>query len=209
MATVTVYNLKGEKVEDLKLDDAVFGVEVKPEVVQFVADAQRANAHVPYAHTKLRGEIRGGGKKPWRQKGTGRARHGSTRSPIWRGGGITFGPRSIRNMAKKVNKRQKQAAIRMVLSDKAAAGGLIVVDSFEALTGKTKEVATLMTALKMERPSALIASGAKNESLQRAAQNLEKVNTVLANSVNVADMLKYRYLVVDKAGVETLTATFK
>lgn len=209
MATVTVHNLKGDKVEDLKLDDAVFGVEVKPELVQFVADAQRANAHVPYAHTKGRGDVRGGGKKPWRQKGTGRARHGTTRSPIWRGGSVTFGPSKFRNMGKKVNKRQRRAAIRMMLSDKAATGGLIVVDSLADLTGKTKEVAAMINALPLERQSAIIAPGEKNEGLTRAAQNLQKVNTMMADSVNVGDMLKYRYLIVDKAGVEQLTAVFK
>lgn len=193
----------------LDLSDDIFAEEVNADLVNFVANAQRANAHVPYAHTKGRASVRGGGKKPWRQKGTGRARHGSSRSPIWRGGGVTFGPSKLRNMSKKVNKKTRRKAIRMMLSDKAANGALFVVDSLADSTGKTKELAELMNTLPMEKQTALVASGEKNENLTRAAKNLEKVNTVMATSVNVGDLLKYRYLIVDKAGVEKMTDVFK
>ncbi len=206
--TATVYNLQGEKTGEMSLDESVFAVEVKPIVVQTVALAQRAAAHQPFAHAKTRAEKRGGGKKPWKQKGTGRARHGSSRSPLWRGGGVTFGPSKDRNMMQKVNKKLRKSAIRMCLSDKAAEQMLFVIDSVEGLEGKTKQLALLMNKLPTEGRGVLIASGEKNEKLRLAAQNLDNVNTVLADSVNVLDLLKYRYLVVDKAGVEKMTTHF-
>lgn len=209
MSKVKLYNLKGEATGDIELDKAVFEVEVDPALVQFVMNAQRANAHVPYAHTKGRAEVRGGGRKPWRQKGTGRARHGSSRSPIWRGGGVTFGPTSARNMSKKINKKERRNAIRMVLSDKANESAIFVIDSLKEVSGKTKELSTLITALPTEKQSVLFAVADKNESLTRAAQNLEAVNSVLADSVNVLDLLKYRYLIIDKAGLEELTTQLK
>lgn len=209
MATIDTYNLSGEKSGSLDLLDEVFGVEVNAATVSFVANAQRANAHVPYAHTKGRADVRGGGKKPWRQKGTGRARHGSSRSPIWRGGGVTFGPTKFRNPSKKVNKKTRRAAIRMMLSDKVAHNALFVVDSLDELTGKTKQIAELIAKLPMEKEVCLIASATKNPTLTRAARNLLKVNTVMADSVNVGDLLKYKYVIVDKSGVEKMSDVFK
>lgn len=208
MSKATVYNLEGKSVGEVELNDAVFAVEVSPEVVQFAVSAQRANAHVPYAHTKGRSEMRGGGKKPWRQKGTGRARHGSRRSPIWRGGAVTFGPSRFRNMIMKINKKQKQAAIRMVLTDKANEKMLVVVDSFDSVDGKTSQIANALKALPVEGKSALIATGEKNAMLTRAAANIEKVNTVLADSVNTADLLRYTVLIVDQNGLQKMVERF-
>lgn len=209
MKTVDTYNILGEKVGSQELNETVFAVEVKPETVQFVSNAQRANAFVPYAHTKGRAQIAGGGRKPWKQKGTGRARHGSSRSPIWRGGGITFGPTKFRNPFKKVNKKMRRSAIRMMLSDKVEHNAIFVIDSFENMTGKTKEIMTLLEKLPMNKKTALIAVGEKNLLLTRAAQNLEKVNTVLADSVNVGDLLQYQYLIVDSKGIEKMNEVFK
>jgi large subunit ribosomal protein L4 len=209
MITVSVYNLEGKPAGEMNLDEALFGVELNLELVQHVAVAQRANAFIPYAHTKGRSDVRGGGKKPWKQKGTGQARHGSIRSPLWRGGGITFGPTSERNMNKKVNNKERRKALRMVLSNKTVDKALIVVDSFDGLTGKTKELATLLATLPTNGRSVLIASAQKNDVLRRATNNLEQVNTILADSINVGDLLTYQYLVVDKAGVETITERFK
>lgn len=206
MGKVAVYNLEGKKAGDIELNDAVFGVEINPEVVQFVANAQRGNAARPYAHTKQRGEVRGGGKKPWRQKGTGRARHGSSRSPLWRGGAVTFGPTKFRNQFRKVNKKQRRKALMMVLSDKLAGNNIIVVESFEGATGKTKQMSDFLAAVPMERQSGVIALGEKNELVTRSAQNVQKVNTMLADSLNVYDLLQHRYLIIDKAGVEKLEA---
>lgn len=119
MATFPIYNVTGEKNGTIELSDRVFAVAPKMPLIHQVYEAIRANAREPWADTKDRGEVRGGGKKPWKQKGTGRARHGSTRSPIWRGGGITFGPLSIRNYKQKINQKMNQQAVRMCLSDKA------------------------------------------------------------------------------------------
>lgn len=209
MAKTLVYNIQGEKAGELELADAIFQVDIQPELVQFVARLQRANAHVPYAHAKGRRDVSGGGRKPWRQKGTGNARHGSIRSPLWRGGGATFGPSKLRNMKKKVNKKEKQAAIRMVLSDKLAHNALAVVDGVDALTGKTSEIAQLLEKLPTGDTSVLIATGEKNEMMTRAAKNLQKVNTTLAESLNVGDLLKYQYLVLDKAAVEAIVKRFQ
>jgi large subunit ribosomal protein L4 len=207
MSKITVYNLEGKEAGSMELAPEVFGVELKADVVQFVVRAQQANAFIPYAHTKTRGEVRGGGRKPWKQKGTGRARHGSSRSPIWVGGGVTFGPRNTKNPSLKINKKTKSAAARMVLSDKLSGERLIVVESFDGATGKTKQFSELLKKLANGR-SALIATADKNQTLQRACSNIPKTNTVLANSLNVRDLLKYQYLVVDKAGVEALTKQY-
>jgi large subunit ribosomal protein L4 len=208
MAKVKVYNLKGEAAGELTLDDAVFGVEVDAKIVQFVSNAQRNNAYQPYAHTKDRSDVSGGGKKPWRQKGTGRARQGSIRSPQWRGGGSVFGPRKERNHDQKVNKKVRRQAIRMVLSDKAASNMLVVVDSFEGMTGKTKELSSVLSKLPTKRSSTLIAAAKKSDVLNRASRNIARVNTVLADSVNVRDLLAYKFLVIDKSGAEELVKQF-
>lgn len=209
MAQVAIYNREGKKTGELTVSDAVFAVKGKPEVVHFVANAQRANASIPYADTKTRGEVRGGGRKPRPQKGTGQSRQGSIRAPQWKGGGVIFGPTSNRNMSKKINQKTRRKAICMVLSDKLRHETLVVIDSFDGMSGKTKELSQTLHALPVNGASALVASGAKNEALQRAARNLKKVNTTLADSVNVLDLLKYRYVVVDTAGIEKIVAQFQ
>lgn len=208
MAKVSVYNLEGKELETIEVVDNVFGVAVDKKIVQFVHNAQRANAFVPYAHTKHRGEVSGGGKKPWKQKGNGRARQGSIRSPQWKGGGVVFGPRNEKNPTQKVNVKLRRLALRMVLSDKLSDKRLIVVDSFDPIEGKTKALFNALAKLPTGHKSVLIASGVKTAGLTRAAQNLKKVNTVLATSVNVGDMLKYQYVLLDRAGVEKISTHF-
>ena len=198
-----MYNLEGKEAGTRELPEAVFGVAVKPELIQSVSRAQMANAFIPYAHTKDRSEVRGGGKKPWKQKGTGRARAGSSRSPLWSGGGVTFGPRNTKNPELKINKKEKQAALRMVLSDKLASGRLVIVDSFEKATGKTAEVAKLLATVAESRP-AIVATEKSNPVLTRATSNIPRTNTVLATSLNVRDLLKHRYLIVDNAGIDAI-----
>jgi large subunit ribosomal protein L4 len=198
-----IYNITGKEAGTRELPEAVFGVVVKPELIQSVSRAQMANAFIPYAHTKDRSEVRGGGKKPWKQKGTGRARAGSSRSPLWSGGGVTFGPRNTKNPELKINKKEKQAAIRMVLTDKLASGRLIIVDSFEKATGKTAEIAKLLATVAESRP-AIVATEKSNPVLTRAASNIPRTNTVLATSLNVRDLLKHRYLIVDNAGIDAI-----
>src|SRR3989339_399497 len=204
MLSTTVYNLKGEKSGKMELLSKVFGVKINPKLIQFVVQAQRANAHVPYAHTKDRSEVSGGGKKPWKQKGTGSARQGSIRSPLWRGGGVTFGPSKLHNTQQKINKKEKKLATAMALSDKLSSELLIVVDSWEGLNGKTKEMFTLLNKLTVKNSSVLIVSGKLDDKLQRASKNLKKSNNTTADSIGVTSLLKYKFLVIDKAGIEVL-----
>lgn len=143
-----VYNQTGEKVKQLELNPAVFGIKAKEAVIHQVVVAQMANARKPIAHTKLKSEVQGGGKKPWRQKGTGRARHGSTRSPLWVGGGVTFGPRNTVNFKQKVNKKMKTKALFMCLTDKLASRQLILLDQLQLTQSKTKEMITVIKNLK-------------------------------------------------------------
>src|SRR3989339_146560 len=141
---VKVYNLEGKEVREEELEQSFFDIVVKPEVVQQAVEAQLANSRQVLAHTKGRGEVRGGGKKPWKQKGTGRARHGSIRSPLWKGGGVTFGPTKERNFSQKINKKAKQQALFSVLSKKLADQEIKVVDEIKIKNIKTKEMAKIL-----------------------------------------------------------------
>ena len=208
MAEVTLYTMDGAKAGTLPLADALFAVKPKMGVIHAVIVAQDANSRQVLAHTKDRSEVRGGGKKPWKQKGTGRARHGSSRSPIWVGGGVTFGPTSDRNFSVKVNKSQKRLALAMTLSDKVASDAFIAVEAFALNEGKTKLAAAMRNALPGAEASALIVLAPGEETLGRAARNLPNTETIRAGSLNVRDVAKYRYLIVSKAGVAAMTDTF-
>ncbi|EKD79253.1 MAG: 50S ribosomal protein L4, partial [uncultured bacterium] len=187
----------------------LFAVKVKPNVVHQVVVAQQANSREVLAHTKTKGEVRGGGRKPWKQKGTGRARQGSIRNPQWRGGGVVFGPRSNRNFAQKVNKRMKQAALAMVLSDKAANDKMIVVDAFTVPAAKTKQLKTALNSLPCAQHSSLLALAQQDTNVVRAAQNIAKLGYCAADSLNVVDILKYEYMVIDQAALKKIEETFR
>ena len=197
MAKVSVYNMEGKSVREEELAADRYEVKANPSLVHEVVVAAQANARKAIAHTKTRGEVRGGGKKPWRQKGTGRARHGSIRSPLWSGGGITFGPRKDRNFGKKVNKKLKRKAVFMVLSDKVASKQLMLVESIKTETPKTKVVAELLKKLPVER-SVLFVTGGPNPELMRMVRNLQNVKLVTANSVNILDLLRYRTVIFEE-----------
>ncbi len=199
-----VYNLAGKETGEMNLSDAVFGVKTKPEVVHEVFVALQNNQREPWADTKNRGEVRGGGKKPWQQKGTGRARHGSIRSPIWKGGGVTFGPLSIRNYKTKINKKIKNLALRMCLSDRAENKSLLVVEDFNFTEPKTKLFAQFMSVLPVKAKSILVLTPGKNEQVLRMTKNIKTVKTVRAEDVNVMDVLSNSIVVTNKAGVEKL-----
>ncbi len=199
-----VYNLAGKETGEMNLSDAVFGVKTKPEVVHEVFVALQNNQREPWADTKNRGEVRGGGKKPWQQKGTGRARHGSIRSPIWKGGGVTFGPLSIRNYKTKINKKIKNLALRMCLSDRAENKSLLVVEDFNFAEPKTKLFAQFMSVLPVKAKSILVLTPGKNEQVLRMTKNIKTVKTVRAEDVNVMDVLSNSIVVTNKAGVEKL-----
>ncbi len=195
MPKLKLYNTEGKVVGEKKLDDKVFGVKPVAEVVHEVVTGLLASARQPWAHTKTRGEVRGGGKKPWKQKGTGRARQGSTRSPIWVGGGITFGPRSERDYGKKVNRKMKRLAMVMSLSDKASGEQLVLVESLPVKDGKTREVAALVGKLPVKGKITLVQSG-RDALLQRASRNLKNVNLVGVGSLGLLDILRADYLLM-------------
>jgi large subunit ribosomal protein L4 len=208
MPNVSVYNQEGKVTGEMQLPAVIFGVTVKEKVVHEAVIAQQANARKSIAHTKTRGEIRGGGKKPWKQKGTGRARQGSTRSPQWVGGGITFGPRSDRNFAIKINRRTKQKALFMALSDKVANGNLLVLESFTPAAPKTREMAKLITVLPVKR-IALYVAPSSNPALVRIARNLKKVHVVTVNSLNIEDVVRSGTVVLEKNAVPALEKIYK
>src|SRR3989338_2400984 len=156
MTTAPLYNQMGETIGTVGLNSALFEVPLNTALLHEAVVAQEANARVVVAHTKDRGEVRGGGKKPWKQKGTGRARHGSTRSPIWKGGGVTFGPTAVRNFAKKLNKKARRAALLSALSDAHRQERFLVVDSLVLPEVKTKILSTLMSKLPYANERALV-----------------------------------------------------
>lgn len=198
-----VYNWKGEKAGNVEVNDAIFAREWSADLVHQAVLAFQANQRRPWAHAKGRGEVRGGGIKPWKQKGTGRSRHGSIRSPIWKGGGASHGPVKDRDYSQKINKKMQRAAIYTLLSKKLAEGELRFVDSMSFEKGKTKEVATALKAMFAVKrlPSVLLISGVKNAMTTRAARNIPKVKSVNGNSINVYDLAVHKQILIDKATV--------
>ena len=183
----------------MELSDKIFARPWNPDLVHQVAAAQTANRRQPLAHTKDRGEVSGGGKKPWKQKHTGRARHGSIRSPLWKGGGVTFGPRNERNFSQKVNKKMVRGAIHAILSKKLIEGEVRVVDSLRLEAAKTKVMAQILKNL--QTASALVVPDQKNKMVYRATANLPKVKSIDPAYLNVYDLLKYKNVVIDKEAV--------
>ena len=201
-----VFNIQGTKDAEIDVTDAVFGVPAKQSVMHQVYVAIEANARQPWAHTKTKGEVRGGGRKPWKQKGTGRARHGSNRSPIWKGGGVTFGPRNDRNYSKRINKKMKQLATRMALSMKVKNERLYVVEGIDQV-GKTKDMSALISALPTNGKTTLILAGT-GDALGLTVRNIPKVNVQRAIDVNVVDLMHHQHVIATKGAVETLESRF-
>lgn len=208
MAKVILYKIDGSSVGEYELPDVLFGVHVNPELVHEAVVIQRANSRTILANTKDRSEVAGTGKKPWKQKGTGRARHGSRRSPIWVGGGITFGPTLFRNFAKKINKKARQKALAMVLSDKVAQNKFIVVEDLNLPEIKTKHVAQMRKSLPGAESTLLVVSDTNQKDFKRAARNLMKTGVIPVGSLNVADLAQYDYVIASKAAVESLTKIY-
>ncbi len=203
-----VYNQDGQEIEELELSEEIFGLKLNKDLIHQAVVAQMANSREAIAHVKDRSEVRGGGKKPWRQKGTGRARHGSIRSPIWRGGGVTFGPTKERNFSKKINKKMRQKALLMVLSSKAKDNELVILDDLKLNSPKTKEMAGIMKNLEKAKKdikrSSLVALVKKNENIVKAIKNIPKMGAIGINNLNVVDVLKYKYLIMNKEGINEL-----
>ncbi len=203
MTSVAIYNLKGEKAGTFELNEAIVSRELKSSVVHQVFLAQLANAREPWADTKNRGEVRGGGKKPWQQKGTGRARHGSIRSPIWKGGGVTFGPLSIRSYKQKVNKKMNTAALAMCLSAKVEDNKLFAVEQLP--TGnKTKDFVAFVNTLTKTNRSVLLITEQLNIDVRKAVRNAENISVTTAANVNVADILNHQSIIATKDALQVL-----
>jgi large subunit ribosomal protein L4 len=206
MPKIDVYNVEGKKVSDIELSDAVFAVAPNEAVVHSVLVNYLANQRQGTQSTKTRAEVRGGGRKPWRQKGTGRARQGSIRAPQWIKGGIALGPKP-RSYKYRVNKKEKRLAIKSLLSSKVLEENLVVVDKFDFKEIKTKQMADAMKNLKVE-DKALVLLADKNEVVQKSARNLEGVRTSSVATINVYDLLKYKKLVVTVDTVKKLEEVY-
>ncbi|MFH0814782.1 MAG: 50S ribosomal protein L4 [Candidatus Falkowbacteria bacterium] len=208
MPKMVVLNQKGEQKKEIKVSPAIFNVKLNSKVIHQVVVAMAANQREILAHTKTKDEVRGGGKKPWRQKGTGRARHGSSRSPIWIGGGITFGPRNIRNFKQKINKKMRQKAMLMALSDRFRNELITVVDTFEMKDAKTKEFKNILNSLKL-KSSILVVFDKFNAAIVKSLNNLPKVEAICADSLNAQVILKYKNLLMTEPAVEIIEKIFK
>ena len=206
MPKMDVYDVEGKKVSTVDLNEEIFGIEPNEAVVHSVLVNFLANQRQGTQSTKTRTEVRGGGRKPWRQKGTGRARQGSIRAPQWIKGGIALGPKP-RSYKYQVNKKEKRLAIKSCLSSKVLENQLVVVDSLPFKEIKTKEMAKTLTNLKVEGKT-LILLPEKNETVQKSARNIEGVKTTLVNTINVYDLLKYNNLVVTLDTVKKLEEVY-
>ncbi len=205
MSKVSVYNMEGSQVGDIELNDAVFGVEVNEHLVHMAVVSQLANKRQGTQSAKTRSEVRGGGRKPWKQKGTGHARQGSTRSPQWTGGGVVFAPKP-RNYTIKLNKKEKQLALKSALTSRVLESKFIVVDEFKFDEIKTKKFVEMMKNLKVNK--ALVVLNSNDLNVVKSANNISTVKTALTNTINVYDILKYDTVVIEKAAVATIEEVY-
>lgn len=201
-----IYNQKGKSVGKLTLPESIFGVPWNGDLVHQVVTAMQANARTPVAHTKNRGEVRGGGKKPWKQKGTGRARHGSSRSPIWKGGGITHGPRNEKSYEQKINKKMRAKALYTVLSEKLRKGQILFVEELALKNIKTKDAVAVIKDLSGvkgfekivggKKPNTYITVPAKGDTLKKSFANIPTVEIDEVRNINPVDLLAFRYIII-------------
>ena len=205
MAKVSVYNMEGKEVGTIELNDAVFGVEVNEHLVHMAVVQQLANNRQGTQKAKTRSEVSGGGRKPWRQKGTGHARQGSTRAPQWTGGGMVFAP-VPRDYTIRLNKKEKRAALKSVLTSKVQENKFIVVDELKFDEIKTKTMKNVLANLKADK--ALVILNDNDQNVVLSARNIEGVQTALTNTINVFDLLKHNTVVATKAAVETIEEVY-
>ena len=206
MPKVNVYNMLGEQVGEIELSDQIFGIEVNQHVVYEVVKNQLANKRQGTQSAKTRAEVRGGGRKPFKQKGTGRARAGSTRSPIWTGGGVAFAPKP-RDYSYKVPKKVRRLAMKSALSSKVENNEIIVIDELNFDAPKTKEMVNLLNKLNADK-KALIVTTDKNENVVRSANNIATVQTTVVNNLNVYDILKYNSFIITKDAVRKVEEVY-
>jgi large subunit ribosomal protein L4 len=205
MAKVSVYNMEGNEVGAIELNDSIFGAKINEHLVHLAVVAQLANKRQGTQSTKTRAEVRGGGRKPWRQKGTGNARQGSIRAPQWKGGGVVFAPKP-RDYSIKLNRKEKQVALKSALTSKVVNNKLVVLDELKFDEIKTKNMVNVLNNLNVNK--ALVVLGEKNENVTLSARNIPSVRTVLSNSINVYDILKYDTLVLTKDAVEKIEEVY-
>ena len=205
MANVTVYNMEGNEVGKMDLNDAVFGVEVNEHLVHMAVVAQLANNRQGTQKAKTRSEVSGGGRKPWRQKGTGHARQGSTRAPQWTGGGIVFAP-TPRDYTIRLNKKEKRAALKSALTSRVLENKFIVVDELKLDEIKTKKFQNVLNNLKVNK--ALVVVDENSDNVVKSAKNIQSVKTAYVNTINVYDILKYNTVVATKAAVANIEEVY-
>ena len=205
MANVSVYNMEGKEVVSMELNDAVFGVEVNEHLVHMAVVQQLANNRQGTQKAKTRSEVRGGGRKPWRQKGTGHARQGSTRAPQWTGGGVVFAP-TPRDYSFKMNRKEKRAALKSALTSRVQENKLIVVDELKFDEIKTKKFAEVLKNLNLDK--ALVVLNENDEKVVMSAKNIPTVKTTQINTINVYDVLKYNTVVLTKAAAESIEEVY-
>ena len=205
MANVAIYNMEGKEVGTMELNDAVFGVEINEHLVHLAAVGQLANKRQGTQKAKTRSEVSGGGRKPWRQKGTGHARQGSTRAPQWTGGGVVFAP-TPRDYTIRLNKKEKRLALKSALTSRVLENKLIVVDELKFDEVKTKNFANVMNNLKASK--ALVVLNENDANVVLSARNIPTVKTALTNTINVFDILKYNTVIVTKAAVATIEEVY-
>ena len=205
MATVKVYNIEGKEVGSMELNDAIFGVEVNSHLMHMAVVQQLANKRQGTQSALTRAEVSGGGKKPWRQKGTGHARQGSTRAPQWKGGGVVFAPKP-RDYSFKMNKKEKALAIKSALTSRVQADKIYVLDGISFDEIKTKKMVAVMDNLKLDK--ALVVLDQKDENVILSARNIPTVRTALANAINVYDIVKYDALVITKDAVAQIEEVY-
>ena len=203
----SVYDQEGKETSQTLLPKEVFGLEISPDLVHQVAVSQMANRRQVLAHTKDRSEVRGGGRKPWRQKGTGRARHGSRRSPIWKGGGVTFGPTKERVFKKEIPKKMRRKALLMVLSAKAKENLILVLEKLDIKEPKTKLMKEIFRKLPVKGTS-LLALPKVDKKVILATNNLPGVSTIEVRNLNALDLLSSKYLILPKEGIKLIQSTF-
>lgn len=205
MANVAVYNMEGKEVDKIELNDSIFGVEINEHLVHMAVLQQLANKRQGTQKAKTRSEVRGGGRKPWRQKGTGHARQGSTRSPQWTGGGVVFAP-TPRDYSFKLNKKEKRAALKSALTSRVVENKFVVVDELKLGEIKTKKFVEVLKNLNVEK--ALVVLNDMDEKVIASAANIPTVKTTQTNELNVFDVLKYDTVVVTKAAVATIEEVY-
>ncbi len=210
---VKVYNQSAAPIKDLELNPKFFGLKANADLLHQAVVAQQANERQVLAHTKDRSEVRGGGKKPWKQKGTGRARVGSSRSPLWIGGGVTFGPTKDRNFSKKLNKKMRQKAVMMALSDKIAQSSLVLVDTLKMAEFKTKQFNAMLKAFEKEvlpanRRSLLVINSEKDEKARYSGRNLKGITIINPENINIVDLLTSRQVMISEEGIKALETQY-